>query len=79
MGCIPSPYQHGEHQNRAWGKKWLGFFVASRAHFLLILPDTGFHQPLNQRLAPQVVYHKIFQFLLNRSLLEKSVQTSAIC
>ena len=33
-------------------------------HLLLILPDTGLHQPLNQRLAPQVTGHELFKFLL---------------
>jgi hypothetical protein len=33
-------------------------FAGLMVFLLLILPDTGFHQTLNQRLAPQVAGHE---------------------
>jgi hypothetical protein len=39
----------------------------------LALPDTGLHQPLNQRLAPQVAVHELLQFLLELFFGRKQV------
>ena len=45
--------------------------VSSWIHPLFILPDTGFHQTLNQRLTPHVVGHGFLQFLFTGQLIRK--------
>ncbi|MFP4452894.1 MAG: hypothetical protein ACLFPI_05940 [Desulfobacterales bacterium] len=56
---------NGDFLNKSvQGFEFFSLFMASHAHPLLALPDTGFHQTLNQRLAPQVAGHEFSQLLL---------------
>ena len=46
-------------------------FWASRSHLLFILPNAGLYQTFNQRLAPRVTGHELFQFFLELLLGRK--------
>jgi hypothetical protein len=53
------------------GVEFLTPFRAWRVHLLLILPDTGLHQTLNQRPAAHVAGHEFFQFFFELLLVCK--------